>query len=117
MIGVWRNVLRNQGILVAKIKQSPSWIDGPESGVSTEVDQSVMPAIQVEADQDDILPQGLADTGADTSTVATADCTLRLEEGNSSSDTSDDETLSGKIVATGMNSVWKDSSLGESEST
>ena len=56
----------------------------------------MMPAIQVEADLDDILPQDLADTGADTNTVTTADCTLRLEEENSSSsDTSDNETSSG----------------------
>ena len=33
----------------AKIKQFPSQTNGAESGVFTEVDQSVMPAIQVEA--------------------------------------------------------------------
>ena len=60
----------------AKIKQSPSQTDGAESGVSTVVDKSVMPAIQVGADLDDILPQDLADTGADMNTVNTADHTL-----------------------------------------
>ena len=69
----------------AKMKQSPSQTDVAESGVSTGVDQSVMPAVQVEADLDDILPQDLADTGADTNTVTTADHTVRLEEENSSS--------------------------------
>ena len=47
-----------------------------------------MPAIHVEADLDEILPQDLADTG--------------------------EETSSGKIVVTGMNSILKDS-LGEFE--
>ena len=41
----------------AKIMQSPSWTDGAESGVSTGVEQSMMPAIQVEAYLDDILPK------------------------------------------------------------
>ena len=63
----------------AKIKQSPSQTDGTMSGVSTGDDQSVMPAIHVEADLDEILPQDSADTGA--------------------------ETSSGKIVVTGMNSI------------